>query len=380
MPINDTDKKDNTSSMKSMENLLDEFDYECPERGQILEAEILLVDEDSILVDVGGKRDAIVPREDIKKLDDEFFESLSPGEVIPVWVLQPPTPEDDFLVSINHGLETKDWEKAQDYIENEKNTNLEVTDWNRGGLLVQFGKLQGFVPNSHVPEFWGLANQDELESAKDEKIGSNLDLKVIDVDRDQRRLVLSAKAARAEMRKEQISQLEEGQIIKGIVRRIVDFGAFVDLGGIKGLIHISEMEWYRVSDPTKIVSVGEEVETKIISIDVEKERISLSLKALRPNPWDLVDKKFSIGDVIEGTITNICSYGVFVRLPMGVEGLLHESEIEDAEMYLENAETGSQVKLLVIQIDAENERMGFSQRKYADQEKLNELQQMYSGD
>lgn len=358
------------------EAALDSYDYENPQRGQILEGEIIQIDEDSVLVDIGAKRDAIVPRKDLDRLDDELRDSISQGDQIPVYVMRTGRVGGDLLVSINRGLEQEDWTHAREMLDSGDAMNLPIVGQNRGGLVVQFGRLRGFVPNSHVPEL-RRDGDDDLRDQKEDLIGEELVVKVIEVNQKRRRLVLSSRAARRERRLLRLKELAVGSVVSGKVVNLVDFGAFVDLGGVDGLVHISELDWTRVDHPSELLELGQEVEVKILDVDVERERISLSRKALKPNPWQSVSERYSAGSLAEGEITNVRDFGAFVMLPEGVEGLIHVSEIGlagpgDPRDVVRPAD---KVLVRVVDIEPERERISLSLSRVSKEEQLSWLQE-----
>ena len=358
------------------EAALDTYGYENPQRGQILEGEIIQIDEDSVLVDIGAKRDAIVPRKDLDRLDDELRDSISQGDQIPVYVMRTGRVGGDLLVSINRGLEQEDWKHAREMLESGDAMNLPIVGQNRGGLVVQFGRLRGFVPNSHVPEL-RRDGGDDLKDQKEDLIGGELVVKVIEVNQKRRRLVLSSRAARRERRLLRLKELAVGSVISGKVVNLVDFGAFVDLGGVDGLVHISELDWTRVDHPSELLELGQEVDVKILDVDVERERISLSRKALEPNPWQTVSERYSPGSLVEGEITNVRDFGAFVMLPEGVEGLIHVSEIGlagpgDPRDVVRPAD---KVLVRVVDIEPDRERISLSLNRVSKEEQLDWLQE-----
>lgn len=354
------------------EAALDTFDYENPVRGQILEGEIIQIDEDSVLVDIGAKRDAIVPRKDLDRLDDELRESISQGDQIPVYVMRTGKVGGDLLVSINRGLEQEDWERAAKLLESGDVLHLPIIGQNRGGVVVRFGRLRGFVPNSHIPELSRDGGGDELKHQKEEMIGDELAVKVLEVNQKRRRLVLSSRAARRERRLIRLKELHVDSTLTGTVVNLVDFGAFVDLGGVDGLVHISELDWSRVDHPSQVLDVGQELEVKILDVDVDRERISLSRKALLPNPWGSLTEHYAPGDLVEGEVTNVRNFGAFMMLPEGVEGLIHVSEIgiigpgnpEDV------VHPGDKVLARILDIDSDRERISLSLSQVSKDEQL----------
>ncbi len=347
------------------QDFVDHYEVDNPQQGEILEGVILDISENSILLDVGLKRDAIITSQDLDKVDDEIVEDLEVGDKVYVSVIRTPIGDDDLLVSLSRGLAYKDWQKAEEYLENEEMLELEIIDKNRGGVLVGFESLRGFVPNSHIPSLRrGTPNQKASE-IKEEMIGDTLPVKVIEVDRKQRRLVFSARIAQKKQREKRLRELEEGDVIQSRVVNVVDFGVFVDLDGVDGLVHKSEIAWDRVYDPSKYFQVGDEIEVKVVDVDVERERVSLSRKALLPNPWDKLDEKYDEGDLVEGKVVSVLDFGAFVELPEGLQGLVHVSEIGYANMGDPRSvvQEGDKVLVRVLNVEPDRERVSLSMRR-----------------
>lgn len=337
-------------------------------RGDIRQAEILEIHKNEIVVDVGVKHDGIIPQQDIERMDPELYKSLRVGDVVPVYVLNPSDQEGNLIVSLNLGLQGQDWARASELLESGEVVEAEVIGYNRGGLLVRFGRLEGFVPASHVVELKqglkGPERREEMESF----IGRVLALKVVEVNRSRRRLILSEREAQREWHVRQkrrlLETLKVGDIVTGRVTGIRDFGVFVDIGGADGLIHVSELAWHRVPHPSDVVQVGDEVQVYVLELDHEQERIALSLRRTLPDPWDVVEETYHIGQVVEGTVSNVVDFGAFVVLPDGIEGLLHVTEMADGTLtepysYLKR---GDKVTVQIVRIERERKRIGFSQR------------------
>ncbi len=367
---------------KWFEQALDGYDYERPKRGQFLEGNILRIDDDAILVDIGLKRDAIVPIWDLNLLPKDLLASLSHGNKVLVCIMRTPVGDQDLLVSLNKGLEYKSWQQVETYLENGLTFEVEVIGENRGGLLGNFEGLRAFIPNSQVAELRRRDSQ-QARQLKNDMIGQKLLVKVIEVDRDRQRLILSALAAEYEKRKKRLEELEERQIILGKVSSTVKFGVFVDLGGIDGLVHISELDWQRVDRPSDLFKVGDEIQVQVIGIDVEQERVSLSRKALLPSPWQQLEQQFTPGDVIEGEVKNVLDFGAFVEISEGIEGLVHVSEIgysaTGAPQDLVKA--GERILVRILDIDPDRERISLSMRRVPIEEQIawmteNEIQAM----
>ncbi|MBN2556844.1 MAG: S1 RNA-binding domain-containing protein [Anaerolineales bacterium] len=344
----------------SMTSLLEAYEPEKPQRGQLRQGIILQVEDDSILLDIGAKRDAIVSRGEYARLSDEELLTLSVGQEVPVYIMRTPVDDAPLLVSIKRGEEYQDWQQAQADMENEAILTVKVTAFNRGGLEVRYRRLTGFIPNSLITGTPHRMNQNQLEMMKRGKVASTVSVKIIEVNRHKRRLIFSCRAAEQETRRQKIEALHVGTTIRGHVVNIVEFGAFVDLGGVDGLIHISKLCWEHVSDPADVVTIGEEIEVLIEAVDRERERISLSRKALLPNPWENVLEHYNIGEIIAGTVTNVRNFGAFVRLHDGIEALIHESEmaiIGDAQP-CDVLKSGDKVNVRIINIEPQRERCG----------------------
>ncbi len=351
---------------KSWEDLfeaaLEAYDYAIPVRGKIIDGEIIHIDNDGILLDVGGKQDALVPRSDLDRLDPGRLAGMAPGDHISVYVLRTAVQGGQLLVSISRGREQEDWTRAEGLLESGDVLNLPIVGQNKGGVLVQFGRLQGFVPNSHIPDMRKNLGDDQLKEQKDRLLGMELNVKVLEVDQGRGRLVLSGRAAQAELRLARLRQLPVGETMTGTVVNLVAFGAFVDLGGVDGLIHISELDWHRVDQASDVVELGQEIEVKILKVDLERERISLSRRALLPNPWYDLASRHGPGDLVHGVVSHVRDFGAFVMLAEGVEGLVHTSEMGLSAS--ETAETalhpGDEVVARILSIEPDRERISLS--------------------
>jgi len=327
-----------------------DYDYTRPRRGEVYEAVILTISEKGIMVDLGVKRDGVVPCKDLESLDDAYRASLQVGDRVPVVIWKESACRGGILVSLKRG---QDWLHAQELSESGEVFEAQVTGFNRGGVIVPFGHLRGFVPNSHLTSLPPGLKGERLRQAKSELVGQTLSLVVIEVDQQRRRLVLSERATGGRRRHQQLlEELTEGQVRTGIVRNLVDFGAFVDLGGVDGLIHISELDWKHVNHPGEVLSVGDEIEVYVLGVDRERERVTLSRKRLLPYPWHGVE-----GEVVEGTVTDVVSFGAFVEIGKGVKGLVHASEMPGGQAIRSDLEPGSPVTVRVLEIDEEERQI-----------------------
>ncbi len=258
------------------------------------------------------------------------------------------------------------WELAFETFKNGGILELEVIAYNRGGLLVDLNGLPGFVPASQLVDMpFPLKFEDRVERLAS-RVGEKLVLKIIELDREQNRLILSERAAIEGERVEKLlNELSEGDIRRGRVTNLCDFGAFVDLGGVEGLIYISELSWGHVNHPSEVLNIGDEVEVYVLNVDRERQRIGLSLKRLQPNPWETVEERYQVGQLVRGVVTNVLSFGAFVRLEEGLEGLVHISELAEGNfLHPRNVvKEGDEVTVRILSIDRENHRLGLSLRR-----------------
>ena len=366
------ENQENDENPAWFQDFIEHHDFESPKMGDILQGEILDIGENSILLDVGLKRDAIVTSQDLDKVSEEILENLKVGDKVHVSVFRTPVGDDDLLVSLNRGIAYKNWLKAEEYLASGELLNLEVIEQNKGGMLVIFENLRGFVPNSHIPALRRGTSHQKMDEIKAELIGEVLPLKVIEVNRKQRRLVFSARVAQKEQRQRRMQELEVGDIIESRVVNVVDFGLFVDLQGVDGLVHKSEIAWDRVYNPSKHFSVGDEIKVKVVEVNIEKERVSLSRKVLLSNPWDALREKYTDGDLIEGKVVSVLDFGAFIELPDGLQGLVHISELGYANMDDPKnvVRAGDNVLVRVMGIDPGRERVSLSMRRVPVSEQL----------
>ena len=256
-----------------------------------------------------------------------------------------------------------DWALAQQLYEEDQATNCQVTGFNRGGLLVTTDGLQGFVPISHLVDMPVDKDEEEQEHLLGEYSGRWLDLKIIECDPERGRVVFSERAALAlpGSRNLLLQQLQPGQCVQGTVTNITDFGVFVDLGGIEGLVHVSEISWGRVRHPADVVKYGEKIRVHVIQIEPDRSRVALSIKRLFPNPWATAEQRYRCGMVTQATITSIVPFGAFARLEEGLDGLIHITEMGEGVVKPEYLlQEGQQVMVRVLQVDGSRQRLGLS--------------------
>jgi small subunit ribosomal protein S1 len=356
--------------------LTDSYDYERPRRGQVREGVILRVEENSVIIDVGLKRDGIVPQKDVERLGEEASAKLQPGQEVSAYVLQPEDRDGNLVLSLSRAQMEEDWKRAEELLESGEIWRGEISGYNKGGLTVKFGRIRGFVPGSHLWERdRRRLSPEQRKEAFSEYMGQELPLKLIEVDRGKRRLVLSERQAQRQLKKDELKRLledlQEGQVVRGTVRHITDFGAFVDLGGADGLIHVSELAWQKVRHPSDVLDVGDELQVYVLRLDHKRKRIGLSLKRLQPDPWSWVELTYSEGELVAGVITGIADFGAFVALDIGVEGLVHISEISDPppDHPRDAVRRGEQVVVRILDIEAHRRRIGLSLKRVSEEER-----------
>ena len=343
----------------------EEYTHTSVRRGEVREAAILAIGENNVIVDLGVKRDGIIPPGDLALLEDEYRASLQVGGLVPIVVLNTRGHNDELVVSLNLGLQQKDWLRAEALLESGDTCQAKVTEENLGGVVVSYGELRGFVPNSQLASIRRGLRGEHLGKAKADLIGNTLSVVVIEVVQQRQRLIFSERAANHRSRQHLMGELSEGEVRTGTVSNLVDFGAFVDLGGIDGLIHISELAWHHVTHPQEVLSVGDEVEVQVLIVDRERERIGLSRKRLLPDPWDVAAENLQVGEEVAGTVTGIRDFGAFVELGKGVEGLAHVSKMPDGETTLADLERGSPVVVRVLSVDHARHRIALTMRNAA---------------
>ena len=335
-------------------------------------ASVVRIDKDEILVDIGAKSEGVVSNRELFGRHGEGQPALAIGDTVLVYVLQPESPEGHVVLSLRRaGLERK-WRAMQEQFEAGVIIEAPVIDHNKGGLIVDCG-IRGFVPISQIVDFPRRPQNDQPRDAAQEIaeklmpfVGRKLRLKILEVNRKANRLILSEKVAlyeeRREKRDELFSSLQVGQKVTGTVRSIAPFGVFIDLGGIDGLVHKSELSWNKVNNPESGYQVGEEVEAEVIDINHERGRISLSIRRLQPDPWHSTVADFNVGDIIDGTVTKLVNFGAFVRVRDGLEGLIHISELSHQRVAHPGdvVHEGQQLKLKIISLDSERHRLGLS--------------------
>lgn len=338
-----------------------ERSFQALERGSVIKGKVMKVDAEGVLVDIGGKSDGFIPPEEISQTTlSDHTQSIQVGEEIDVVVMESGHEERGVLLSKKRADLEKAFQRLKDAHETGEVVHATVVERVKGGLVVDLG-VRGFIPGSHVGRF-PVRNLDDY-------VGESLPLKVIEIDSTRRKVVLSHRLVLEEKEKHSKERfwgnVQEGEVRKGKVARLTNFGAFVDLGGVDGLIHLSELSWKRVKHPSHVVKVGQEVEVLVLRLDQEKGRVSLSLRSTQPDPWENLPAGCVEGAVITGRISKIAKNYVFVEIAPGVEGLIPISELDSKRVQTPGdvVKEGEEVRVKVVEILAGERRMTLSRRQ-----------------
>jgi small subunit ribosomal protein S1 len=378
LPEDNQPEEENTEDQviapPSMEELIEEegLKLDFPKQGEIRMGVIASIGESEILVSIGTKSEGVIKKFEIDKIPKEELEKLEVGKEIPVYVVDPEDQGGTLVLSYIRAKEEQDWITAEQMMETDAVFDGMIESYNKGGLLVPFGSLRGFVPSSQVSV---LRRMESVGDTPDERwkemVGGPIKVRVIEVDRERHRLILSERSALQETRESikdrLLDELQEGIIRTGRVTSLAEFGAFVNIEGADGLVHLSEISWERIDHPNEVLEVGQEVQVKVISIDQERKRIGLSIRQLLPDPWTKKVEGLREGQLVKGEVTHLTKFGAFARLnnQEDLEGLIHISELSESRINhpKEVVKEGDVVTLRVIRIDTERRRIGLSLRK-----------------
>jgi small subunit ribosomal protein S1 len=363
-----------TSPKGPLDDLLEEYTpNKTLRRGEIIDGKIMRKDGSGLLVNTGHKSEGLVPSREMRSLDEAYVSGLKVGDEIIAYVINPEGDEGAAILSIDRARGEQGWRILEKAMEANETVRGKIVGSNRGGAVVEAEGVQGFVPLSQLV---GPARELYVPGGEEPKegfIGMPIEFKVIELNRLRNRAIFSERAAlqawKAAQKLRLVQELQEGSTVKGRVTGISSFGAFVDLGGADGLIHISELSWEPVKSPEEIVKVGQEVEVYVLKVDRESLKIALSLRRLQPEPWDTVSQKYQVGQVVTGSITKLANFGAFARIDGGIEGLIHISELSDEPVRhpRDLVKEGDEVKLRILRIEPERRRLGLSLKQVADE-------------
>ena len=350
-------------SDEEMNNLIDGTVTDFDE-GDLVTGTVVKIERDEVLLDIGYKSEGVIPSRELSiRKDVNPADVVAMNDEIEALVLQKEDKEGRLVLSKKRAEYERAWNAVEEKFNSGETVEGEVIEVVKGGLILDIG-LRGFLPASLV----------DLRRVKDLNayMGTRIEARVIEMDRNRNNVVLSRRVVLEEARKaerqEILSKLKVGMRLKGTVSSIVDFGAFVDLGGIDGLVHISELSWNHVNHPSEVVKVGQEVEVQVLDVDLNRERISLGLKQTTEDPWRTLVKKYPVGAIVEGTVTKLVTFGVFVDLGDGVEGLVHISEMakQHVDQPSQVCSVGDKVQVKVMEIDLDRRRISLSMKAAAE--------------
>ncbi|MEX2159443.1 MAG: S1 RNA-binding domain-containing protein [Dehalococcoidia bacterium] len=371
----ETSSSQGSSGGGEMAALLEESsEFKSPQRGDIVEGIAMGWDRDGLLVDIGAKSEGVVPRNEMQSFAPDAESKIQPGAKILVFIVQPDAAEGQILLSLDRARGERGWHVLQERFESGETFEGPVTGHNKGGLLVNVEGVNAFVPLSQLVGVRPDRNrEDGGVSSLAEAVGKQLRLKVIEINRRRNRVILSERAALQEWRMAQkerlIEELHEGDIRRGRISSVRNFGVFVDLGGADGLAHLSELSWERDKTPAELFNVGDEVDVYITKIDPENKKIALSLRRANPSKWEAVVSKFREGQVVTGLVTKLVTFGAFARIEGPVEGLIHVSELVDRRIGhpKEVTREGDLLPLKIVRIERDRHRLGLSLRRARDE-------------
>ena len=351
-----------------MQELLDEAENVATiRRGDIVKGVVVQKDREGLLVDIGAKTEGVVPAREMRTFSPEEAEALSLGDEVLVYVVQTDESEGQIYLSVDRAQGEKGWHILQQNFENGDVIEGEAVDYNKGGLLVNVEGIRGFVPMSQLAAPVAFdPSADPSRSPLADLIGNHLKLKVIEINRRRNRLILSEKQVmrqqREALRQSLFAELDTGQVRKGRVTGIREFGAFVDIGGVDGLVHLSEFSWGQVEPPEKTLSIGDEVDVYVLRVDRENMKVALSFRRLHPEPWESIHEKYHVGQTVTATVTKVTTFGAFARLDPAIEGLVHISELSDGPVRHPSdvVSEGQELTLKILRIEPERRRLALS--------------------
>jgi small subunit ribosomal protein S1 len=338
-------------------------------RGDILEGKITSITHSEILVDVGSKSEGMITGKELEALDAKARSELEVGQDVLVYVVNPEDEGGNILLSLTRAQQERDWRDAEQLLESQDVYKGAIAGFNKGGLIVNLGRVRGFVPASQMSTQRRRRAEGETPDQKWGKmVNEPIMVKVVEVDRSRNRLIFSERAAAKETREAErerlLSELKEGDIVEGRIISLAAFGAFVDVGGADGLVHLSELTWKRIEHPNEILKVGQIVKVQVLGVDKERKRIALSMKRLEDDPWSRILQQYKIGQLVEGTITKLTKFGAFARIKGNeeIEGLIHISELSEGRIGhpKEVVQEGQTYTLRIVKIEPDKRRIGLS--------------------
>ncbi|MFZ1505516.1 MAG: S1 RNA-binding domain-containing protein [Anaerolineae bacterium] len=365
-------------NVNPMAELMDSsFGFEPLSSGSVRKGIIVRMSPTEILVDIGAKSEGIISDRELERVGKEALAQLTVGDEILVYVVRPEDEEGHVVLSFSRAQQERDWLKAEELLKSQEVFEGLVAGFNRGGVTIKVGRLRGFVPTSQLVSVQAMSQEsasDNLEARLADLVGKKLRLKVVELDQKRNRLILSERQANRDWRKQAkerlLSELKKGDKCSGIVTSMSDFGAFIDLGGADGLVHLSEITWGHINHPGEALKVGQRVEAYVLNVDMDRRRIGLSLRRLQPEPWSVVHERYAVGQLVDATVTKLTNFGAFARLDDGIEGLIHLSELSDKRVghARDILREGQRMRLRIIRIDPQRRRIGLSLKQAPEEE------------
>lgn len=357
----------------TMADLLDQYvPSKALRRGEIIDGKVMSKTNEGLLVNIGYKSEGLIPGREMRTLGPEGIEELGVGDEIIAYVINPEGPDGSSILSIDRARGEQGWRILEKAMESDETVHGKIIGSNRGGAVVEAEGVQGFIPLSQLV---GPARELYVpggEPPKEGFIGMEVEFKIVELNRRRNRAIFSERSALQAWKQIQkmrlVQELNEGEIRRGRVAGISNFGAFVDLGGADGLIHISELSWEPIKSPEEVLSVGDEIDVFILKVDRENLKIALSLRRLKPEPWDEVENKFEVGQTVTGVVTKLANFGAFARIDAGIEGLIHISELSHQVIKhpRDVVNEGDELQLKIIRIEPERRRLGLSLKQAQD--------------
>lgn len=357
------DEEMQTPEKLEFEKLLQQYDYSF-KRGEIVRGSIIALESNGALVDIGAKTAAFLPNKEVASPYASANSALKVGEDHEFYILFEEDEDGQLTLSLRRVQTAQNWNKLEELMAQDAVVQCKVTAVVKGGLLVEVLGLRGFIPSSHL----------RVKQPVDDMVGQELPTKIINLDRQRNNIILSHRKMiaeqMAEQRKDLFGRLHEGAVVEGEVVRLTDFGAFVDLGGVDGLLPLSQMSWRWVEHPSDILSIGDTIQVEVIGIDYDKQRVSLSIKGQHADPWNEVTKELALGDEVEGTITRMKHFGAFVEVFPGVEALLPSKDVSEYEYRTgSKLDAGQTVKTHIVKFSPEERRISLSFTPLSDEQR-----------
>ncbi len=356
-------------TMQDMMDLMDQMgdSFKIPRKGDVLKGKVVQVNHEEVVVNIGYKSDGIVPKKEIASDPDSFdMSQIKEDQEIDVYVMRSDDGEGNVLLSMKRVSMFKDWDELEELMNQDTTIQVRTSEAVKGGVVAYYKEVRGFIPASHL----AIGYVKDLN----EFVGKTIDVKIIEFNKTKRKIVFSRKVideVQLSDKKEKLwKTIENGQVIKGEVKRITNFGVFVDIGGVDGLVHISELSWGRVKSPKEVVKVGDTVDVKILNANPETEKVSLSMKQVNNDPWASFSSRYEVGGVYMSRVVNLTDFGAFVELEPGIEGLVHISQISHkrVEKPSDELKVGEEHEVKILEADSEAKKLKLSMKTSADEE------------